>query len=269
MMPGGARRFAILTAEALGDAVRRRIVAVIAAVSVLSLLWIDSCTACAGGTVVVNGVERDLSALAGATGAATFVVLALWGMVLAGVLSAEHLTQTLQDGSATLCLARPVGRGTFAFARLAGALAIAVGTGLLLLGATAALLHLRSGLVWAPALAGGVAFVAGAVTVGALAMAVSLRFARIGTVLLVFAALGLVALANGVVLAGGEPGGVLGAVDRFGPPLASGVALGVAPWVPQAELPVEAAALVFRAVLWAGGACVALWAAFARVELGR
>jgi hypothetical protein len=266
---GRLRGFALLSREAVGDAVRRRVVAVIAAVSVLSLLWIDSCTSCAGGSVVVNGVERDLAGVAGWTGAATFAVLALWGMALAGVLASEHLTQPLDDGSATLCLARPVGRGSFVFARLAGALVIALATGGVLLAATALLLSLRTGLPWAPAVAGMAAFAAGAVTVAALAMACSLALARIGTVLLVLAALGLVALANGIALAGGEPGGMLGVVDRFGPPLLSALAAALAPWLPQVDLELDAASLVFRLVAWAGGSLVLLWAAFARVPLGR
>jgi len=268
-MSGAVRSFWILAVEAVRDAVRRRVVAAIAVVSVLSLLGIDGCTTCAGANVVIDGQVRDLPQVAGATGLLTFSVLSLWCIALAGVLAAEHLTQVLDDGSAALCLARPVGRGTFAFARLAGALGIALATGLLLLGATAMLLRARTGLDPAPALAGLLAFAGGAVTSAALAMTLSLWIGRTANVLLVFAGVGSVALANAVSLAGRDPGGALGLLDRFGPPLASAVAVAVSGWVPELELAAQPASLVFRSVAWAGGALVLLWLAFARVELGR
>jgi len=261
--------FRLLGVEALRDAVRRRVIAVIAVVSILSLLGIDGCTTCAGGTVVVNGQPAELPQIAGATGLLTFSVLALWCIALAGVLAAEHLSQPLEDGSATLVLARPVGRGTFVFARLAGALVIALATGGLLLGATAGLLAVRTGLATGPALAGFAAFVAGAVTVAALAMALSLAIGRLANLLLVFAAVGSVALANAISLAGREPGGALGLLDAVGPPLASAVVIAVSAWVPAVEIPADPAALVFRSVVWAGGSLVALWWLFGRVELGR
>jgi len=263
------RSFRMLAAEAVQDAVRRRVVAAIAAMSVLSLLAIDGCTTCAGGTVVINGEPTPLPELAGATGLVTFSVLALWCIALAGVLAAEHLTQPLDDGSAALVLARPVGRGAFVFARLAGAWAIALATGAVLLGATTLLLNVRTGLDPGPAAAGVVAFALGSLTVAALAMALSLALGRTANVLLVFAFVGAVALANGLALAGRDPGGALGALDALGPPLASAVVLAVASWVPQVDPAVDPAGVVFRSVLWAGGSLVVLWAGFARLELGR
>jgi hypothetical protein len=268
-MSGAARSLGILSAEAVQDAIRRRVVAAIAVVSLLSLLGIDGCTRCAGASVVVDGQARELPQVAGATGLLTFTVLSLWCIALAGVLAAEHLRQTLEDGSAALCLARPVGRGTFAFARLAGALGIALATGVLLLGSTAALLHARTGLDPAPVLAGMAAFAAGAVTASALAMTLSLWLGRVPNVLLVFAGVGAVALANTISLAGRDPGGALGLLDRAGPPLASAVAVAVSAWVPELELAAQHASLVFRSVTWAGGSLVLLWLVFARVELGR
>ena len=261
--------FRLLAAEAVQDAIRRRVVAAIAAVSVLSLLGIDGCTTCAGGSIVVNGESAELPQIAEATGMITFSVLALWCIALAGVLSAEHLTQPLDDGSATLSLARPVGRGAFVFARLAGALAIAFATGLVLLGATAVLLNVRSGLAPGPAVAGAGAFAVGAVTVAALAMALSLAIGRTANVLFVFALVAAITASNMLSLAGREPGGALGWLDALGPPLASSVAVAVAGWVPQVELSADPADLVFRSVLWAGGSLVVLWACFSRVELGR
>lgn len=262
------RAFRVLAGEALADAVRRRAVAAIAVVSVLSLLGIDSCTSCSGASVVVNGEPTRLPQVAGATGLFTFTVLSLWCMALAGVLAADHLVQTLDDGSASLCLARPIGRATFAWARLAGALAIALATGLLLLGATASLLQARSGLPVAPALLAGLAFALGATTLSALAMTASLFLPRIANVLLVFLAVGSVALANALALAGRAPDGLLGWLDRLGPPLASAVGLSLAAWIPDVELAGERATVAARSLVWAVLAPALLRWAFARVEIG-
>jgi hypothetical protein len=155
MRPSPLTQFRTLAGEAVLDAVRRRIVAAIAVVSLLSLMLVDTCTTCGGGEVIVNGEVREMANIAGWTGTVTFAVLGLWSIVLAGVLASEHLAQTLADGSATLALARPVGRGTFAFARLAGSLAIALVTGAVLLGGTTLFLHARSGLPTGPALVAG------------------------------------------------------------------------------------------------------------------
>ena len=147
------RGFAALLAEAVRDAIRRRIVIGIVVACLFSLMLLDSCTSCATGEVVVNGEARPLASLAGGLGVATLVVLGLWIVSLAGILAADHLRQALDDGSARMSLARPVGRGTFVMARLGGVLCIAYATGLLLLGAAAFLLATRSGLSVAPALA--------------------------------------------------------------------------------------------------------------------
>lgn len=264
-----ARAFAILSREALADAVRRRAVAAIAGVSLLSLLAIDGCTSCAGGSWVVNGQSVALPQVAGAAGLVTFVVLSLWCVALAGVLAADHLVQTLDDGSANLCLARPVGRTSFAFARLAGAVAIALATGAVLLGATAGLLNARSGLPLGPAALAGAAFALGALAMSATAMAASLFLPRIANVLAVFAAVGAVALANALSLADRAPDGLLGVLDRFGPPLASAVALALAPWIPDLSLAGEPALVFGRALAWAVLAPLGLAVAFGRAELGR
>jgi hypothetical protein len=259
--------FLRLALEALGDAVRRRIAAVVAAATLLSLLAIDSCTACAGGTVVVNGQAREIAALAGATGVATVVVLALWIVALAGVLASDHLAQTLTDGSALLVLARPVGRPTFVLARLAGALGVALGAGALLLGATVALLAARSEVAPIPAAAAALACALGAVTAGALAMAASLALPRAACALLTAVAVAGVALADALALAGAEPGGLLGAVARFGPGFAAAPARALDPWlvgVALGELPPTLA----RAAAWAAGSLGLVVLAFGRVELG-
>jgi hypothetical protein len=261
----------VLAAEALRDASRRRIVAAVVAVSVLSLLGIDSCTSCATGEVMVNGEPRKLAELAGYTGAATFVVLGLWCVVLAGVLCAEHLAQTIEDGTAPLVLARPVSRDVFAGARLAGALAIAGVTAAVLLGATALFLHARGQLPLVPPLIAGAAAGLGGVCVGALAMAVSLALPRLACILLVLAFVATTSLANLVGLAtaaSGGTSGLLGLVDRLGPPLLTSMALALGDWMPGLAIPGDALSVGAKLAAWAAGSLVLLGAAFRRFEIG-
>ena len=259
--------FLILTGEAIRDAARRRIVAVIAVLSLLSLMIVESCTSCSPGEVIVDGQLREMVDFSGYTGAVTFISLGLWCVVLAGVLAAEHLAQTLADGSATLGLSRPVGRFTFAAARLAGALSIAWGTTLVLLGGTAFFLSERSDLPLAPAAWAGVAVGVSGLIVGAAAMALSLYLPRMATVLVVFAGVGTIFLANASELIRESSSGFLGWVDQLGPPLLTSLALALSPWVPQLELPTTAAQVTWPLALWAAASVAFLAVAFRRFEI--
>jgi ABC-type transport system involved in multi-copper enzyme maturation permease subunit len=259
----------VLVGEALLDGVRRRIVPVIAVLSVLSLLVIDSCTACGSGSFTVNDQTLDVPTVAGWSGVVVYVVLALWTMVLAGILASDHLVQTLADGSAALTLSRPVGRDTFALARLAGALAIALAMGAVLLSTTAFLMYVRAGAPLGAAAWGSLACAAGALTVAALAMTVSLFLPQIATALLVLAAVGSIAFANLLALFGAELGGLAGAIDRYGPPLCTAIAISLAPWVESATVEGNAAELALRLAVWAGAAVGLLVLAFRRSEIGR
>lgn len=261
------RAFALLVAEAVGDALRRRIVGGVAIAGLLSLVMLESCTGCTP-SITMNGEVRELVEVRGAFGFTTFLVLGLWGIALAGVLAADHLRTTLEDGSATLGLARPIRRESYALARLAGALAVTAAAGVVVLGAAAFLLATRSALPFGPALMASAACFFGALTVGALAMTASLVLPRAVTVLLVLGGVGLVALANGVAPFA-ENTGWLGAVDRLGPPLASSMALALEPWLEGVALPGDGVRQAARLVAWAVGAGLALVFAFRRVELGR
>jgi hypothetical protein len=255
--PSAPRIFRVLAAEALGDAVRRRIVPVIAAVSLLSLVMVDSCTSCGTPSVVQNGAEIDLPALAGWTGMVIFTVLSLWVMVLAGVLASDHLTETLADGSASLVLARPVRRETFALSRLAGVLVIVFATGAVLLAGTTALLHARHGVAVAGAVWGGLACALGALVVGSLAMTAALFLPRIATVLAVLASVGGIAGINAIGLFGAELGGIAYVIDRFGPPLGSATVAAVAAWIAPVEVAANPMALAIRLAAWAvAGVCL-------------
>jgi hypothetical protein len=259
---------AALAGEAFGDALRRRTVPVVAGLSLLALLAVDGCTAC-GGTITTSAGTRPLAELGGWIGLGVFVSLSLWMALLAAALSADALASTLEDGSASLMLARPVSRDVFAAARLAGALGVALGTGAALLAAAAALLHARHGLALAPAWAAGAAALVAAACVGSLAMAASLHLPRSAVTLLALAGVAAVAASEIALLLGAQPGGVFGALGRFGPPLVQPVALALAPWIAPSPVPGAAAPLLGRLALWTAGGVVWLLAAFRRIEPGR
>jgi hypothetical protein len=267
MKPSGARIFRALAGEAVHDAVRRRIVPAVAAVSLLSLVVGDSCTSCGTPSVVQNGVPIEIPEIAGWAGMVIFAVLALWAMVLAGILASDHLSETLADGSASLVLARPVGRASFALSRLAGVLAIAVATGAVLLGGSAALLHARHGVAIAGAVWGGLACALGAAVVASLAMTASLFLPRIVTVLAVLAGVGVIAGVNAIGLFGVELGGVAWGIDRFGPPLGSAIVAAVAAWIEPVEVPVDFFELAVRIAAWAVAGASLLVVVFRRRDI--
>jgi ABC-type transport system involved in multi-copper enzyme maturation permease subunit len=266
MTPPGAQIFRALAGEAVGDAVRRRIVPVIAVVSLLSLLVVDSCTSCAP-TITQNGVPVEVPEIAGWTGMVIFAVLALWTMVLAGVLGSDHLAESLADGSASLVLARPVGRATFALSRLAGALAITLATGAVLLGGTTALLHARHGLAVAAAVWGGLACALGAVVVASLAMTASLSLSRTATVLVVLVGVGVIAGVNAIGLFGVQLGGLAWGIDHFGPPLGSAVVAALASWIAPVEVRADSLELAVRMAAWAVAGVSLLTVVFRRCDV--
>ena len=262
--------FFTLALESVRDAVRRRIVLAVVALSLLSLLTVDGCTACAAGGINVNGQRID--EMAGVSGVLLFTMIGLWICTLGGVLAADHLQQTIEDGSANLSLSRPVSRASFALARLAGALAVALGAGLVLLGATTFFLSTRSALAIEPALLGALYIALGTITTAALAMTASLHLPRIATLLLVVGSVGVIAYANlyALVPKEGPPEvGLLFWIDRLGPPLAKGVVAALDAWVPMVAVGVPQIDVGAPLLIWTGLACGALVAAFRRTELGR
>jgi len=259
--------FGLLTREALQDAARRRIVLAIGAVGLLSLMLVDGCTRCSTGQVVVNGQPQQLDQIAGAAGLLTFVTLGMWIIVLAGVLAADHLQQSLEDGTASLCLARPLSRASFALSRLAGVLILTLVTGAILLGATGFFLATRGDLSMLPAALAASACALGALCIAGLSMALSLILPRLSCILVVVGAVGSIALANGLGLATHAQGGLLAAIDRLGPPLLSAMTLALSPWVPQVQIPGDLAPVIARLLAWSAVGPIALVLAFRRVEL--
>jgi ABC-type transport system involved in multi-copper enzyme maturation permease subunit len=257
--------FGPLAREAIADALRRRIAAAVALAALVSVLMLESCTSCSP-SVNVNGQLREMTELAGPAGLGAFVVLGLWVIALAGVLAADHLQSTLDDGSALLALARPIARDSFALARLAGVLGLAFCAGLVMLGSAAALLATRSGLPVAPAVVAGGACALGCIAVAALAMTASLALPRAATLLLVIGGVWLTAFANALG-SFAEIGGWLGALDRLGPPLASAMALALAPWLEGVAISGDPVRIYARLTVWAIAGVLALIYAFRRVEL--
>jgi hypothetical protein len=265
--PASPPVFGTLAREALADALRRRLVLAVAVASILSLQLVESCSSCGSATLIRDGQTVELPDVAGAGAAATIAMAALWTLLLAGFLASDHLTEPLQDGSAALLLARPVGRGPFALARLAGVLAIALGSGALVMLVAAALLHARQGVPWWPALPAFVACASGAAIVGAFAMLASLYLPRIATVLLVLLGVGMVAAVNLSALFGTELGGMAAAIERFGPPLLGLVALPLREWISPGAAAGDWLMPTLRQLAWllAGGAL--LVEGFRRVEI--
>ena len=100
-----------------------------------------------------------------------------------------------------------------------------------------------------------------------LAMLASLYLPRIATVLLVMLGVSGVAAINLATLLGAQLGGLTGAIERFGPPLLSSVALALGEWIAPRQLPGDAMMLALRQIAWmlASAACLVL--AFRREEL--
>jgi ABC-type transport system involved in multi-copper enzyme maturation permease subunit len=265
-MPSAFAQLRALSADSFRDAVRRRTAGALVVLALLSLLVVESCTSCGQGTFEINGQVVDGSSLFGWTGMVLYALLALWTIVVSGALAADHLEQVLADGTAQLVLARPVGRGVFALARLFGALAVSLGTGALLLGGTAFFLSARYGLSPGPAALGAAGAALGGAIVAALAMTASLYLPRLATVAAVFAAVAIVTSANVAALAGVELSGAWMALERLAPPFGTAVALAVAEWSGR-ELAASAPLVAARLALWAAFAPALLVVAFRRKEV--
>jgi len=266
MIPSPISQLRILTGEAVRDAARRRIVAGMVVLSLLSLFVVDSCTSCASGPIELNGQEVEAAGLLGFTSILLFGMIALWTVALAGVLAADHLTQTLDDGSARLVLARPVSRGVFALSRLAGSLVVSLGTGAVLLGMSAFFLKVRHEYGFGPAAwSAGVALL-GALTVASLSMIASFWLPRLLTFLLVFGTVAGIAFTNWTALAGAELSPFWSAADQFGPPIGTGLALAASLWTSH-ELDAEPLVVGARLLLWAVFSPALLAVLFSRREI--
>jgi hypothetical protein len=268
------RAFAVLAAEALRDALRRRFALALALLLALSLAWVHTCTGI-GGDVSFNEQPVDPALLAGFLAPILFSLQALAVLAVAGVLASDHLARPLAEGSAALWLARPVSRGVWAGARLAGALAVALAAGVVLLGGTGLLVATRHGVALAPAAVAAAATALGAVVVAALAAAASLAVGRTAVLLAIAIGVPLQFFANaaGLTLALVQPDtelpGLLALLDRYGPPLGTAVFTATAAWNPHVDVSGVLAPAFGRLALWAAGAVALLLLGARRIEIGR
>lgn len=266
MNPSG-EQFRILTGEAIRDAIRGRVTTAIVLFTLISLWFMDTCTSCAPGDLELQGQSIEEVGLIAVAAMVIFGVVAVWTQVLGGLLAADRLASPLDDGSAVLLLSRPVGRTAFALSRLAGSLAVSLGTSVVLLAAASLFVFYRHGVGLGPALAASFAAFAGQIVVAAMAMTASLYLNRVATFLLVLFSVGVVVLANMLMLTGAGVEGLLGVVNYYGPPLATSIAVTLAPWH---GTPVELTTQVpvhLRLVLWMALAVAALVASFRRMEI--
>ena len=262
------RIFSVLAAEAFRDAMRRRIVPVIAVMSLLSLLAVDSCTSCGGTTQIVQQGDRiPLTEVSGWAGMVIFTVLSLWMMLLAGLLASDHLAETVSDGSANLVLARPVRRSELALARLMGVLGIAYATGAVVLTTSAYLLHLRNGVSLGAAAWAGLAAVVGALVVAAMAMALSLVLTRVATALSVLLFVGAITFVNCLTLFGARLEGAVHFLQHFTPPLCTAVVAALGPWIAPVVPDVDPMVVALKLVFWLIASVALLLAVFRRAEL--
>ncbi len=267
------RAFRIFAVEAFRDGLRRRLAFAVALVLVIGLAGAQTCTQFGTGSFDVNGEAIDANVIGAFLAPILFGFQAWAVLAIAGVLAADHLARPLAEGSAVLWLARPVSRHTWALARLAGALGVALLCGTVLLGGTGAMLVLRQGVAIEPALLAAAATALGAVVVATFAMATSLAVGRSAVTLIVLLALAFVAFSNGTGLANElahpevEIGGLVGAIDRYGPPLFTAIAGAVAQWNPHLDPGDTFAQSMIRLALWAAGGIALLLAAFRSREI--
>jgi hypothetical protein len=267
------RAFVLLAVEAALDLVRRRLALVVTLVLLLAVAAANTCTDFSAGDVRFNDRPLDPAIVAGFVAPTLFAYQALVVLLVAGLVAADHLARPLGDGSAVAWLARPVSRGVYACARLAGACAVSLALAALVLGATTALLYARHAVAPGPALAGGIATALGALVVASLAMSASLWIGRTPLVLLLSLAVPLQFGANvaGVLLAWVHPDlelpGVLQLLDRFGPPLGTAVFAAVSAWNPHVDAGGLLAQMFARLLLWVAGGVALLVAAFRRIEI--
>ncbi len=266
MSVSAGQTFRILVGESLADSIRRRIVPVIVLMALISLFFVDSCASCSP-TVVRDGAEVQVDQLSGIAGVVAVVGLGLWALVLAGVLASDHLAEPLSDGSASLVLARPVSRASFALTRLAGPLILTAFTAALLVGGAGMRFAVQHELSVMPIAIAFLACLVNATTIAGFAMAASLWLPRTLIALIVFAIVWGIAGVETTLYFAEEVGGLAGAVGRFGPPFAGSMVAPLADWLELETSAGSPPALAARALVWAGLGVATLIAVFRRTEL--
>lgn len=263
----GAVRVALLSLEALRDAIRSGVGVFAVVGAILVAVFAERCTLGESGVLVVNGRVIGMEEGARLLGPVVYGVSAFCFVLIAGFVACDGLARPLGDGSALLWLARPVTRTAYALSRLLGALALAVGVGAVVLVGIAGLLDARLGLAMGPALWGLAACALDAWVVAAVAMALGLWLPRVVALAIVTIWTQLVVFSNGVHLVMDTGGGTLAAIERFGPPLGTAVLHALAPWYSSLPVGPDAAWVALRLVAWGAGATLVMVLAFRRMEV--
>ena len=258
--------FRLLARESLRDAARRRIVPAVVVLCLLTLGSINRCTTC-NAQITTNGTNASSLDVLGWVGVSVMGLLAVWSLILAGMLASDHLSASLEDGSGLLVMARPVSRRQFALARLAGTLVIAQLAAIVMMGGASGMLSLRGDLAVWPALLSILATLINCITVAALAMLSSFFLPRIVTFMCVVGGVAWTAIANAMSVSGLSLGIVGGLLDGFGPPILTGVVMPLAVWSGQAVAGASALDVVLRLGLWASASVFFLLFIFDRQEL--
>lgn len=262
-----ARSLGLLAADALRDGVRSR-VGLFALVVALGVgAFADRCTTFEAGTLVLNGREFDVHEGARLAGPFVFGSCALLLVLVAGFVACDALARPLSEGTANLWLSRPVGRSAYALSRLAGALGLSLAAGIAVLLVITLLLHLRLGLDPWPALAGVAVFAVDAWVVAAVAMTLALYLPRVAALGAVVLSLQMVVFTNGLHTVTTVDGGLLAAIERYGPPLGTALVYALAPWFSEGASISDWIDVWIRLLLWAAGSTALLAVLFRRLDL--
>lgn len=260
--------FSLLTRESLRDAARRRVVPAVIALCLLTLGSINSCTTC-NAQITTTGVDASSLDILGWVGVSVLGVLALFCVMLAGLLASDHLSSSLEDGSGLLILTRPVKRTTFVLSRLAGTLCVSGLATLVMMGGASLMLVLRGDLSVMPALMALAVTWMNCLSLAALAMMVSLFLPRVATFLCLVGFVGWTSMANLISMSGGGLGFVSQVLNDFGPPILTAVVVPLADWAGQPTGEVSSLDLVFRLGLWMFASISSLTFLFKQQELVR
>ncbi len=262
-----ARAFVALSADAVRDGLRNR-VGLFAIVFALCVgLFADRCTGFDSTSIVLSGKELDVREGARLVGPLVFGICALLLALIAGFVGSDALARPLTEGTAPLWLARPVGRASYALARLAGALVLGAGAGAGVLAVVAALLHVRLGLDPGPAAVGVAVFALDAWILTALAMTLALLLPRVVALAAVVLILEVVVFTNGLYQVATVGGDLLGAIERWGPPFGTALLYAVAPWFSSGASAAAWTDVGLRLVAWAMGSTALLAFLFRRMDV--
>ena len=135
------------------------------------------------------------------------------------------------------------------------------------LAAASYLIAARVGLPISPVLGTALACALGALTLGAFSMCLSLYLPRLPTMMLSFAAVGVITFANLLGVTHYDSGGWLAAINHYGPPLATSLAAPLQSWLPPEYVKLETNSLLLRMLLWSAIALFQLRLEFRRMEI--